>query len=89
MGYDLILSSGCAKLANLASNLASLALYWINGKVFFALAIPAALCCMLGGYLGARLAVRGGAKWVRPFIFLVLGLLFVKTGYELVQGLMA
>lgn len=89
LGYDLILSSGCAKLANLASNLASLALYWINGKVFLALAVPAALCCMLGGYLGARLAVRGGAKWVRLFIFLVLGLLFVKTGYELVQGLMA
>ena len=83
LGYDLILSSGCAKLANLASNLASLVLYWINGKVFLALAVPAALCCMLGGYLGARLAVRGGARVVRMLIFVVLGLLIVKTGWEL------
>ena len=86
LGYDLILSSGCAKIANLASNLASLLVYALGGSVLYALAIPAALCCMAGGYLGARLAVNGGAKWVRLFIFLVLGMLFIKTGWELLQG---
>ncbi len=87
LGYDLILSSGCAKVCNLASNVASLFLYLLDGKVLFALGIPAAACAMLGGYLGARLAVHGGVKWVRLFIFAVLFLLFVKTGYDLIHGL--
>ncbi len=89
LGFDLILSSGCAKIANLASNLASLLVYALGGSVLYLLAVPAALCCMAGGYLGARLAVKGGAKWVRYFIFLVLGLLFVRTGWELLQTFLA
>lgn len=82
LGYDLVISSGCAKLSNLASNIASMLLYALHGKVIFPVAVPAALCAMLGGYFGSRLAIRGGAKWVRGFIFLTLGLLFVKTIYE-------
>lgn len=82
LGFDLVTSSGCAKVSNLASNIASMILFILNGKVMFLIAIPAALCTMTGGYLGARLAVKGGAKWVRIFIFVVLGLLFVKTILE-------
>ncbi|PHV70719.1 hypothetical protein CS063_09330 [Sporanaerobium hydrogeniformans] len=82
LGFDLITSSGCAKISNLASNLASMLIYTFSGKVLFAIALPSAACAMLGGHLGAQLAIKGGTKWIRLFIFLVLILLFIKTAYE-------
>jgi uncharacterized membrane protein YfcA len=82
LGFDLVLSSGCAKVSNLASNVTSVIVYLIGGKVIFALAIPAALFSMIGGYLGARFAVKRGAKFVRYIMFVVLGLLFVKTAFD-------
>lgn len=83
LSMDLLTSSGCAKVANLASNIASAVLFIFNGKVLWLLAVPAAVCNMLGAYCGARYAMRGGSTKVRGMIFVVLGLLFVKMLYEL------
>ena len=83
LGTDLLTSSGCAKISNLASNLASAAVWIFNGHVIYALVIPAALCNMLGHHLGAKFAIKGGSKKVRGMIFVVLGLLFAKMLYEL------
>jgi len=83
LGMDLLMASGCAKISNLASNLASAAVYLLHGKVWFALAIPAAVCSIAGGWIGSRFAIRGGSKRVRSMIFVVLCILFVKILYEL------
>lgn len=83
LGIDLVTSSGCAKVANLASNLTSLIIYIIGGKVIFVLAVPAAVCSMLGGYLGSRFAIKGGSQKVRYIMFVVIGLLFLKTAFDL------
>ncbi|MBE6024433.1 MAG: sulfite exporter TauE/SafE family protein [Cellulosilyticum sp.] len=84
LGLELVTSSGCAKVSNLASNITSMIIYVLNGKVLFWLAIPAAICAMLGGYAGARFAIKGGAKNVRYVMFVVLILLFGKTFLELI-----
>ena len=83
LGIDLVTSSGCAKVTNLASNITSLIIYIIGGKVIFILAIPAAICSMLGGHLGACFAIKGGSQKVRYIMFFVIGLLFVKTAFDL------
>ena len=44
LGMDLLTASGCAKLGNLASNIASAVLWIANGQVMFELVIPAAAC---------------------------------------------
>ena len=82
---DLVTSSGCAKITNLASNITSLVIYIIGGKVMFLLAIPAAICSMLGANLGARFAIKGGSKNVRYIMFLVIGLLFMKTAIDFMR----
>lgn len=82
LGYNLVTSSGCAKLVNLASSIGSLIAFTTGGKVLIALAIPAALSSALGSYLGARSAIKGGAKFIRPVIFCVLALLFIKILYD-------
>ena len=83
LGFGLLKSAGCARVANLASNVASLIVYLLNGSVLFSVGIPAICCSMLGNYLGARFAIKGGSKKIRLVMFVVLGLLFLKTILQL------
>ena len=83
LGFGLLKSAGCARVANLSSNIASLIVYLLNGSVLFSVGIPAICCSMLGNWLGARYAIKGGSKKIRLVMFFVLGLLFVKTVLQL------
>ena len=80
---DLLTASGCAKVGNLASNIASAVLWITSGNVMFELVIPAAVCSMLGNYLGSQYAIKGGSQKVRGMIYIVLAMLFIKFFYEL------
>ena len=53
------------------------------GEVVWAVGIPAALCGLAGGYVGSGLALRGGAKVIRPMFFVVLALLTVRLIFDL------
>ena len=83
LAMDLTTASGCSKVSNLCSCAASAAVWILHGQVFWRLALPALCCSVLGNYLGARYAIRGGSKKIRNMMFLVLGLLFAKLLYEL------
>jgi uncharacterized membrane protein YfcA len=67
-----------AKVINLTSNITSLIIFLINGEVLFSVGIVAAACNMLGGYIGAGLVMKNGAKIVKPSIIFVLILLALK-----------
>ena len=82
-GTFMIMAFTMALSMDLLSNVASAVLFIISGKVWWLLALPAAACNMLGAYCGTRYAMKGGSKRVRGMIFVVLGLLFIKMGYEL------
>lgn len=82
LGLDLLVSGGCAKVSNMASNLASATVYLFNGKAAYALLIPAAICSILGGLFGAQFAIKGGSKRIRQVMFVVLGLLFAKMIFD-------
>ena len=71
-------ANGKAKIINLTSNIASLAVYLANGQVLIPLGLAAAACNMAGNYLGSGLALEKGAKVVRPTILCVLALLLSK-----------
>lgn len=75
---DVRTASANTKAVNLASNIGALAVFLLNGKVFFALGLPAAAFCLAGHYIGSGLVVKNGAKIVRPIILVVLTILFLK-----------
>ncbi len=79
--FPMLLASGSAKVVNFASNISALVVYILHGQVLFSVGIPAMLCAVLGYQVGAHMALKGGAKVVRVLIFVVLGILLVKTGY--------
>ena len=66
----------------LLKNLASGIVYLFNGKAMYSILLPAALCSILGGWLGSRFAIKGGSKRIKQVMFVVLGLLFAKMIYD-------
>ena len=76
--FDLLKASGNTKAANSASNLASLITFALAGKVMWSVGIPAAVCGIAGNYVGSGLALKKGAKIIRPMFFVVLTLLLLR-----------
>ena len=74
---------GTTKVINLSTNLASLSVYLVHGKVLFPLALVAAVFGIAGNYIGARHFTRKGAKFVKPIIVAVLVIFFIKLCWEL------
>ncbi len=81
--FDLLTASGNTKVANSASNLAALATFALAGQVLWAVGIPAALCGIAGNFVGSGLALKGGAKVIRPMFFVVLALLVARLAWGL------
>lgn len=84
-GMDAVTASGSAKVVNLASNIAAFATQCFAGHVLFALGLPAAAFCLLGNWVGARLALRGGERVIRRMLVLVLLLLLANMALKLVS----
>lgn len=84
LGFNLITASGNAKIVNLASNFAALVAYIINGKVLFGIGIPAAVCAILGNYIGAHMAIKNGSRVIKPIILVVVAMLLGKVIYSFI-----
>lgn len=82
LGMEAVMASGTAKIVNLASNVAALFTLLVHGNVLLLLGLPAALCAMAGGYLGAGMTIRRGAKFIRWMLMAVLALLLAKMIWD-------
>lgn len=87
MGWNLLAATAHTKAMNLASNLASLALFLITGHVRFGVGGAMALGQMIGGRLGAGVAVRGGARFIRPIFLTMVVLLSGKLLWDVLGRL--
>ena len=76
-------ANGVAKAINFSTNVAAIAVYFMNGKVILLLGLIAGCFSIAGNYIGARFFEKGGAKVVRPVILIVLSLFFVRVIYDL------
>ncbi|MBX5484893.1 MAG: TSUP family transporter [Myxococcaceae bacterium] len=83
LGLSLPEATADAKMVNVASNLAAVTLFAVRGVVLWHIALPMAAAQALGSFLGAHLAVRGGAKLIRPVVTLVAVLLSIKVAVDL------
>jgi len=84
-GDTLTRASGNAKVVNLASNLAALAIFTVKGAVIWRIALPMAAANAAGAFVGARLAVKNGDRFVRVVVLLVVVALVVKMAWDLVR----
>ena len=75
-------ANGIAKVINLCTNIACLLVLLSNGKVYVLLGLAAGCFSILGNYIGTHFFEKGGAKIVKPMIFLVISIFFIKTLIE-------
>lgn len=78
LGYTTLECCGNTKIVNFSSNIAALVTFIINGSVIYQIGIPCAIASILGNSVGARCAIKGGGKAVRPMVLIVLVLLMIN-----------
>jgi hypothetical protein len=71
MGFGLVRATAHTKALNAASNIASLALYVLGGLVVWRVGLVMGAGAFLGAQLGSRLALRWGARLIRPLLVTV------------------
>lgn len=77
LGVGLVAASGTTKSLNLASNIGATIAFLMQGKVLFLLALPMAVCNIMGNVTGSRLALKRGASIVKYMLIFSLTLLMV------------
>ena len=80
LGYSFLEASAKAKLANFATNLAALCVFVPQGAVLWKIGLVLGGCNLVGGYLGARVAVSKGTRFVRVFFIVVVSAFIVRIG---------
>ena len=84
LGYSFLEASAKARLANWATNLGALALFVPQGAVLWKVGLVMGGCNLVGGYVGARVAVSRGARFVRVFFIVVVSAFIVRIGGDVV-----
>jgi uncharacterized membrane protein YfcA len=82
LGYDFLQASAKAKLVNLATNAGALLLFIPHGSVLWALGGILAVANVAGSYLGSRMAISRGAKFIRIVFLVVVIALIAKLGVD-------
>ena len=87
LGYGFLEASAKAKIANLATNLSAIAVFAAHGSVLWALGLAMGAANLVGGFVGARTALRQGNGFVRKVFLVVIAALVVKLAYDTVRQL--
>lgn len=81
LGHDFVQAAGHTKVMNFASNLAALAFFAAAGQVHWVSGLVMGGGQLLGGRLGAHLAVTRGSRFVRPVFLSMAALVALKLIY--------
>lgn len=83
MGFDFIGSAANARILNFASGIAATISFAYLGLINYVYALPMGLVMILGAYLGTRVALTNGSKFVRPLFIVVTVILIGRQLIEL------
>ncbi|MGE5633027.1 MAG: TSUP family transporter [Caulobacteraceae bacterium] len=85
-GFDFTIASGNSKVLNFVSNITSLVMFAINGKILLYIGIPMGLSMMAGARIGSNIAIKNGAKIIKPIFVAIALALTVKLLYSTITG---
>ena len=71
-----------AKVVNWATNLGALLYFVPSGHVIWALGAAVAAGNVIGGFIGARTAIRFGSGFVRVVFLIVVSALILTLGFD-------
>ena len=70
-GVGLVEATGRTKLFNFTSNIAALLMFILTGKIIWTVGLLMGGAQFIGAQLGSHLAIKNGAKIIRPLLVLV------------------
>jgi uncharacterized membrane protein YfcA len=77
LGFAFLSASAIAKVVNVSTNLGAIMVFGLNGAVLWQVGLVLAVANIVGGLMGARLAIRGGSTLIRKvFLFVTIALVF-------------
>jgi uncharacterized membrane protein YfcA len=77
LGFAFLSASAIAKVVNVSTNLGAIMVFGLNGAVLWQVGLVLAVANIVGGLMGARLAIRGGSTLIRKvFLFVTIALIF-------------
>jgi uncharacterized membrane protein YfcA len=79
---DLVKASGVARSMNFVSNAAALSVFICSGQVDWVLGLSMGAALMVGAFLGARTAIKGGSRFIRPVFITVVLCLTVRLAWQ-------
>jgi uncharacterized membrane protein YfcA len=84
LGYGFLEASAKAKIANLVTNLSAIVVFGLHGSVLWKLGLMMGAANLVGGFLGARMAIKRGNTFVRKVFLVVVAGLIIKLAYDAV-----
>lgn len=81
-GFDFLQASANTKVLNFTSNLTALILFILNGQIFYKYAICFAISMILGGYTGAKFAIKKGSTLIKPIFLIMAFCVCIKLIYQ-------
>ena len=86
IGYAFLPASALAKIVNFATNLGALIFFVPAGHVVWGVGVVVGAANLVGAYIGARMAVAKGNRFVRVAFLVVVAALIVRLGWDLATG---
>lgn len=87
LGYAFLRASATAKIVNLGTNAAAVLVFGYSAHVLWILGLTMGVANIIGAFIGARLALRGGSVLVRKVFLLVVIALITKVGWDVIVSL--
>ncbi|MBE0586394.1 MAG: TSUP family transporter [Desulfofustis sp.] len=87
LGFNMVKATGVTKVMNFISNIASLALFIGGGNVVYSIGLTMAAGQLIGGRVGSALAIKNGARIIRPLYLAIVFLTIVRLLWtRLIEG---
>jgi uncharacterized membrane protein YfcA len=77
-GLGVIEATGRTKLFNFTSNIASLLMFALGGKIVWIIGFTMGICQIIGAQIGAHMAIRKGTRLIRPLLVTVCIVIAMK-----------
>lgn len=77
-GYDMVTATANAKVLNFTTNVASLLMFIYAGQVWWKVGLVMMVGQGIGAYFGAKMAIKGGSKLIRPVVVMVCFAMLMK-----------
>jgi len=82
LGYAFLEATVTTKIVNLSTNIGAILIFGLSEQIMWTLGLTMAIGNVIGGLIGARLAIRGGSHLIRKVFLFATALLIARLAFD-------